>query len=59
MVRESRAVRKAVIEYIEKLEEKIKNPFNVPKTYKEALLSMAKQVEEMEQLKQHIAETRS
>ncbi|MBF0746543.1 phage antirepressor Ant, partial [Gemella sp. 19428wG2_WT2a] len=51
LVRESKAVRKAVIKYIEELEEKLK----VPSTYKEALISLVNQIEENEKLQLTVA----
>lgn len=50
LVRESKIVRKAVIKYIEELENKLNNQFAVPKTYREALLLAAAQQEEIEKL---------
>ncbi|MDO4813664.1 MAG: phage antirepressor KilAC domain-containing protein [Gemella sp.] len=51
LVRESKAVRKAVIKYIEELENKLK----LPSTYKEALISLVNQIEENEQLQLTVA----
>lgn len=56
LVRESKLVRKAVIKYIETLEEKLKNPFNVPLTYKDALLQLVDKSEEIERLENTIKE---
>lgn len=50
LVRESKKVRKAVIHYIEELEEKLKNKFSLPTTYKEALQELLTTVEENEKL---------
>lgn len=50
LVRESKRVRKAVIEYIEKLENALKNKFQVPTNFKEALLLAVKQQEKIEAL---------
>ena len=50
LVRESKRVRKAVIEYIEKLENALKNKFQVPTNFKEALLLAVKQQEKIESL---------
>ena len=50
LVRESKLVRKKVIEYIEKLENALKNKFQVPTNFKEALLLALKQQEEIEAL---------
>ncbi|WP_156298974.1 phage antirepressor KilAC domain-containing protein [Streptobacillus canis] len=50
LVRENKKVRKMVIEYIEKLENALKNQFSLPGTYKEALLQLIKQEEEKEEL---------
>ncbi len=49
LVRESKAVRKAVIKYIETLENKIKNQL-LPTTYKDALKQLLLKVEENEKL---------
>ncbi|CAM3108863.1 phage antirepressor KilAC domain-containing protein [Streptobacillus ratti] len=54
LIRESRLVRKAVIEYIEKLENKLKEKFQVPSNFKEALMLAVKQQEELEKLEQKI-----
>lgn len=50
LVRESKLVRKKVIEYIEKLENALKNKFQVPTNFKEALLLAVKQQEKIESL---------
>lgn len=50
LVRESKLVRKKVIEYIEKLENALKNKFQVPTNFKEALLLAVKQQEKIEAL---------
>lgn len=50
LVRESKLVRKKVIEYIEKLEQALKNQYQVPSTFKEALLLAVKQQEKIEAL---------
>lgn len=50
LVRESKQVRKAVIKYIETLEEKLQNPYKLPTTYKEALVQLVEKVEENEKL---------
>lgn len=49
LVRESKFVRKAVIAYIEKLENAIKDHFKVPTTFAEALRLAAEQQEKIEQ----------
>ena len=54
LVRESKRVRKAVIEYIEKLENALKNKFQVPTNFKEALLLAVKQQEKIEELQEEV-----
>lgn len=54
LVRESKRVRKAVIEYIEKLENALKNKFQVPSNFKEALLLAVKQQEKIEELQEEV-----
>ena len=54
LVRESKRVRKAVIEYIEKLENALKNKFQVPANFKEALLLAVKQQEKIEELQEEV-----
>ena len=54
LVRESKRVRKAVIEYIEKLENALKNKFQVPNNFKEALLLAVKQQEKIEELQEEV-----
>ncbi|MGL4569277.1 MAG: phage antirepressor KilAC domain-containing protein [Fusobacteriaceae bacterium] len=54
LMRESKFVRKAMIQYIEKLENKLEEKIKVPTTFKEALLLAAKQQEEIEQLQENI-----
>lgn len=54
LLRESKRVRKAVIEYIEKLENALKNKFQVPTNFKEALLLAVKQQEKIEELKEEV-----
>lgn len=54
LVRESKRVRKAVIEYIEKLENALKNKFQVPINFKEALLLAVKQQEKIEELQEEV-----
>lgn len=49
LVRESKFVRKAVFDYIDKLEEVIKRQFKVPTTFREALLLAADQQAVIEQ----------
>lgn len=49
LVRESKFVRKAVIAYIEKLENALKQKFQVPTTFAEALRLAAEQQEQIEQ----------
>lgn len=56
LVRESKFVRKAVIAYIERLENEIKSMFKVPRTYAEALRLAAEQAEEIERQQLLIAE---
>lgn len=48
LLRESKYVRKAVIAYIEKLENSLKQSFHVPATYAEALRLAAEQAEQIE-----------
>lgn len=48
LVRESKFVRKAVIKYIDELEEKFRNRFRVPNTFAEALKLAAEQQELLE-----------
>ncbi|WP_064610343.1 phage antirepressor KilAC domain-containing protein [Streptobacillus moniliformis] len=50
LVRESKKVRKMVIEYIEKLENALKNQYQVPNNFREALQLALKQQEEIEVL---------
>lgn len=54
LIRESKRVRKAVIEYIEKLENALKNKFQVPTNFKEALLLAVKQQEKIEELQEEV-----
>ena len=54
LVRESKRVRKAVIEYIENLENALKNKFQVPTNFKEALLLAVKQQEKIEELQEEV-----
>lgn len=54
LVRESKLVRKKVIEYIEKLENALKNKFQVPANFKEALLLAVKQQEKIEELQEEV-----
>lgn len=54
LVRESKFVRKAVIAYIEKLENAIKDHFKVPTTFAEALRLAAEQQDKIEQQKKVI-----
>lgn len=56
LVRESKFVRKAVIAYIERLENEIKSMFKVPQTFAEALQLAADQAREIEENKKLIAE---
>lgn len=58
LARESRFVRKAVIEYIDKLEQALKNKYQVPSNFKEALLLAVQQQEEIEKLEQKIEQDR-
>lgn len=55
LMRESKFVRKAVISYVEKLEDAIKSSFNLPQTFPQALMLAAKQAEELESQKQQLA----
>lgn len=50
LVRESKFVRKAVIEYIEKLEQQLQNQHKIPASYPEALRLYADEVEKNEKL---------
>lgn len=50
LVRESKYVRKAVIHYIEVLENQLQNQFKVPKTFREALQLALEQQEKIEEL---------
>ncbi len=50
LMRESKFVRKAVIQYIEKLEKELSGAFKVPTTMKEALLLALEQQEQIEKL---------
>lgn len=50
LVRESKFVRKAVIKYIDELENKLKGQFQVPTTFADALRLAAEQQERIEQL---------
>lgn len=56
LVRESKFVRKAVIAYIERLENEIKSMFKVPQTFAEALQLAADQAREIEAQQKLIAE---
>lgn len=50
LVRESKFVRKSIIEYIQKLESQIKDNHKLPTTYKDALLELVSKVEQIELL---------
>lgn len=56
LVRESKFVRKAVIAYIERLENKLRETLKVPQSYAEALQLAADQAKELERQQKLIAE---
>lgn len=56
LVRESKFVRKAVIAYIDKLENALKESIKIPQTFAEALRLAAEQAEQIEQQQKLIAE---
>ncbi|MGL5732303.1 MAG: phage antirepressor KilAC domain-containing protein [Bacteroidales bacterium] len=54
LMRESKFVRKAMIQYIDSLENELKNKFKVPTTFREALLLAAEQQEVIESQQKRI-----